>query len=98
MTDTPKKYKNEYLKLIRLLKDRAEDRTCFDIHGDSYDKTSGSHNDAFHDGSAWGGITFAREVLGEMGVKFEEGHLRNWHKGTHKTLQMPYNTLIHTKT
>jgi hypothetical protein len=26
----------------------------------------------------------------------EEGHLRNRHKGTHKTLQMPYNTLIHT--
>ena len=72
MTDTPKKYKNEYLKLIRLLKDRAEDRTCFDIHGDSYDKTSGSHNDAFQDGSAWGGITFAREVLWEMGVKFEK--------------------------
>ena len=60
------------IKLIRLLKDRAEDRTCFDIHGDSYDKTSGSHNDAFHDGSAWGAITFSREVLGEMGVKFEK--------------------------
>ena len=71
MTDTPKKYKNEYLKLIRLLKDKASDRTCFDIHGNSYDMTSGSHNDAFQDGSAWGGITFAREVLSEMEVKFE---------------------------
>ena len=27
----------------------------------------------------------------------EEGHLRNWYKDTHKTLQMPYNTLIHTE-
>jgi hypothetical protein len=71
MTDTPKKYKNEYLKLIRLLKDKASDKTCFNIHGNSYDMTSGSHNDAFLDGAAWGGITFAREVLGEMGVKFE---------------------------
>ena len=30
-------------------------------------------------------------------MELQERHLKNWHRGTHKTPVMPYNSLIHIK-
>ena len=58
--------------LIKVLKEYAEREHCYDRKGDDYNPNSYTHcDDAFDDGSEFGEILFARTLLEQMGVKFE---------------------------
>jgi hypothetical protein len=54
----------EKLKLLlKVLKEYAEVKHCYDVYGDDYTPSAGSYDDAFEDGCAYGEITFARTML-----------------------------------
>ena len=58
--------------LLKVLKEYAEKEHCYDRKGDDYNPNSYTHcDDAFDDGSEFGEILFARTLLEQMGVKFE---------------------------
>ena len=66
MTDTKK-----LALLIKVLKQYAEVKHCYDVYGDEYTPSAGSYDDAFDDGVEYGEILFARTMLESLGVKFE---------------------------
>ena len=57
--------------LLKVLKEVAEVKHCYDVDGDDYTPSAGSYDDAFEDGCAYGEITFARTLLEQIGVEFE---------------------------
>jgi len=57
--------------LLKVLKEYAEVKHCYDVYGDDYTPSAGSYDDAFEDGCAYGEITFARTMLECIGEKFE---------------------------
>jgi len=57
--------------LLKVLKEYAEVKHCYDVYGDDYTPSAGSYDDAFEDGCAYGEITFARTLLEQIGVEFE---------------------------
>jgi hypothetical protein len=65
MTD----YKEKYEHLLKVLKEYAEQKHCYDKEGDNY--TPLGAEDAFDDGSDFGEILFARTLLEQIGVEFE---------------------------
>ena len=57
--------------LLKVLKDYAELKHCYDEEGDDYTPSHGSYDDAFEDGCDYGGITFARDLLKAIGADFK---------------------------
>jgi hypothetical protein len=58
--------------LLKVLKEYAEAKHCYDKYGDSYSPCeNGSYDDAFDDGSEFGEILFARTLLEQIGVEFQ---------------------------
>ena len=66
MTDTEKL---EFL--LKVLKQYAESKHCYDRKGDDYTPSAGSYDDAFDDGSEYGEILFARTLLEQIDETFE---------------------------
>ena len=66
MTDTEK-----LTLLLKVLKQYAEEKHCYDLKGDDYTPSAGSYDDAFEDGCAYGEILFARTMLECIGVEFQ---------------------------
>jgi hypothetical protein len=66
MTDTEK-----LTLLLKVLKEYAELKHCYNVYGDDYTPSSGSYDDAFEDGCAYGEILFARTMLECIGVEFK---------------------------
>jgi hypothetical protein len=66
MTDTEK-----LTLLLKVLKEYAELKHCYNVYGDDYTPSSGSYDDAFEDGCAYGEILFARTMLECIGVEFQ---------------------------
>ena len=67
MTDTEK-----LTHLIKVLKQYAEQPHCYNKYGDDYSPVfNGSYDDAFDDGAEYGEITFARTLLEQIGVEYE---------------------------
>jgi hypothetical protein len=66
MTDTEK-----LTLLLKVLKEYAEMKHCYNVYGDDYTPSAGSYDDAFEDGCAYGEILFARTMLECIGVEFE---------------------------
>ena len=64
---------SEKLKLLlKVLKEYAERKHCYDRKGDDYNPNTYTHcDDAFDDGSEFGEILFARTLLEQIGVEFE---------------------------
>ena len=56
--------------LLKVLKQYAEQKHCYDEKGDDYTPSAGSYDDAFEDGCAYGEILFARTLLEQIGVEF----------------------------
>ena len=66
MTDEQK------LKLpLGVLKDYAEMKHCYNKYGDNFDPSRDSYDTAFDDGSEFGEILFARTLLEQIGVEYE---------------------------
>jgi hypothetical protein len=57
--------------LIKVLKQYAEHKHCYDKYGDFYDGTNQPHSRVFDDGSEYGEILFARTLLEQIGENFE---------------------------
>ena len=57
--------------LLKVLKQYAEMKHCYDREGDDYTPSRDSYDTAFDDGADWGEITFARTLLEQIGVEFE---------------------------
>ena len=58
--------------LLKVLKGYAEMKHCYNKYGDDYSPCeNGSYDDAFDDGAEWGEITFARTLLEQIGVEYE---------------------------
>ena len=58
--------------LLKVLKEFAEAKHCYDRKGDDYNPNSYTHcDDAFDDGIDYGEITFARTLLEQIGENFE---------------------------
>jgi hypothetical protein len=57
--------------LIKVLKQYAESKHCYDECGDEYSPSNGNYDDAFDDGSEYGEILFARTLLEQIGENFE---------------------------
>ena len=57
--------------LLKVLKQYAEEKHCYDEKGDDYTPSAGSYDTAFDDGSEFGEILFARTLLEQIGVEFE---------------------------
>ena len=57
--------------LLKVLKEYAEAKHCYNVYGDDYTPSAGSYDDAFDDGSDYGEITFARTLLEQIGVEYE---------------------------
>jgi len=57
--------------LLKVLKDYAEQKHCYDVYGDDYTPSAGSYDDAFEDGADYGEISFARTLLEQIGVEYE---------------------------
>ena len=58
--------------LLKVLKLYAEAKHCYNVYGDDYSPSyTGSYDDAFEDGCEYGEITFARTLLEQIGVEFE---------------------------
>jgi hypothetical protein len=66
MTDTEK-----LTLLLKVLKEYAEAKTCYDREQDSYSPSRDSYDTAFEDGADYGEIIFARTLLEQIGEKFE---------------------------
>ena len=58
MTDTEK-----FQHLLKVLKNYAEQPTCYNLNPDYSPVFNGNYDDAFEDGSEYGEITFARTLL-----------------------------------
>ena len=72
MTDTEK-----FQHLIKVLKNYAEQPTCYNLNPD-YTPSKYTHcDDAFEDGSDYGEITFARTLL----ECIEVDYVYPWHDG-----------------
>lgn len=61
--------------LLKVLKEYAEAKHCYNVYGDDYTPSAGSYDDAFDDafddGVDYGEITFARTLLEQIGVEYE---------------------------
>jgi hypothetical protein len=57
--------------LLKVLKEFAEAKHCYDIEGDDYTPSAISYDVAFDDGVDYGEITFARTLLEQIGETFE---------------------------
>lgn len=58
--------------LLKVLKEYAEHKHCYDREGDDYNPNDYTHGDpAFDDGSEFGEILFARTLLEQIGVEFQ---------------------------
>ena len=57
--------------LLKVLKEYAESKHCYDKYGDFYDGTNQPHSKVFDDGIEYGEILFARTLLEQIGVEFE---------------------------
>ena len=57
--------------LLKVLKEYAEAKHCYDIEGDDYTPSAGSYDDAFAEGIDYGEIHLARTLLEQIGEKFE---------------------------
>ena len=57
--------------LLKVLKEYAEVKHCYDVDGDDYTPSDGSYDDAFEDGCAYGEISFARTLLEQIGIEYE---------------------------
>ena len=67
MTDTEK-----LAFLLKVLKQYAESKHCYDKYGDEYSPVeNGNYDEAFDDGSEFGEILFARTLLEQIGETFE---------------------------
>lgn len=67
MTD----YKEKYEKLIKGLKEVAEQKSCYERKGFDYTPSAGNYDDAFDDGAEWGEILICRTMLECIGEEFE---------------------------
>jgi len=63
--------------LLKVLKEYAEVKHCYDVYGDDYTPSAGNYDDAFEDGCAYGEITFARTLLECIEVDYHYP----WHDG-----------------
>jgi hypothetical protein len=66
MTDTEK-----LTLLLKVFKEYAEEKHCYEIYGDFYDAIPQSSSSNFTDGVDYGEILFARTMLESLGVDFE---------------------------
>jgi hypothetical protein len=66
MTDTEK-----LTLLLKVLKQYAEAKHCYDREGDDYTPSADSYDTAFDDGADYGEILFARTLLEQIGVDFQ---------------------------
>jgi len=57
--------------LLKVLKEFAEAKHCYETVGDDYTPSADSYDIAFDDGIDYGEITFARTLLEQIGEKFE---------------------------
>jgi hypothetical protein len=57
--------------LLKVLKEFAKVKHCYDIEGDDYTPSAISYDVAFVDGICYGDITFARTLLEQIGETFE---------------------------
>ena len=57
--------------LLKVLKEYAEVKHCYDVYGDDYTPSSGSYDDAFAEGIDYGEIHLARTLLEQIGETFE---------------------------
>jgi hypothetical protein len=57
--------------LLKVLKQSAEQKHCYNEKGDDYTPSAGSYDDAFEDGADYGEISFARTLLEQIGVEYE---------------------------
>ena len=57
--------------LHQVLKQYAESKHCYDKYGDFYDGTNQPHSKVFDDGIEYGEILFARTLLEQIGVEYE---------------------------
>jgi hypothetical protein len=57
--------------LLKVLKQYAESKHCYDKYGDFYDATNQPQSRIFDDGSEFGEILFARTLLEQIGVEFQ---------------------------
>lgn len=57
--------------LLKVLKQYAEMKHCYDREGDDYTPSRDSYDTAFEDGCAYGEILFARTLLEQIGVEYE---------------------------
>jgi hypothetical protein len=63
--------KEQLTLLLKVLKEYAEAKTCYDVYGDDYTPSADSYDTAFDDGADYGEILFARTLLGHIGVEFQ---------------------------
>ena len=63
--------------LLKVLKDYAEQPTCYNLDPHYSPVFNGSYDDAFDDGAEWGEITFARTLLEQIGVEYEHPVMKN---------------------
>lgn len=66
MTDTEK-----LTLLLKVLKQYAEAPHCYNKYGDDFNPSAISYDVAFDDGVDYGEITFARTLLEQIGVEYE---------------------------
>jgi hypothetical protein len=57
--------------LLKVLKEVAEVKHCYETVGDDYTPSADSYDIAFDDGIDYGEITFARTLLEQIGEKFD---------------------------
>ena len=57
--------------LLKVLKNYAEQPTCYNLNPDYSPVFNGSYDDAFNDGSDYGEIMFARTLLECIEVDYE---------------------------
>ena len=57
--------------LLKVLKQYAETPHCYNRQGDNYTPSRDSYDTAFDDGSEFGEILFARTLLEQIGVEYE---------------------------
>ena len=57
--------------LLKVLKQYAEAKHCYDREGDDYSPSRDNYDTAFDDGSEYGEILFARTLLEQIGVEFQ---------------------------
>lgn len=67
MTD----YKEKYEKLIKGLKEVAEQKSCYNKNPKYNPAECKSNDDAFDDGAEWGEILICRTMLECIGEEFE---------------------------